>query len=212
MSRRLREEILGSIIELLEEGPKTAMELQESLQIPRRTLFRYLGILRDNGVVISLGKGRGYCLNDPEAVRRFFMKPFSVGEIFPVLSACGMFVEGAIGCPSKRARTTLAIKTLNILLHTLEIIFIQTILSASARRDVDDMERAIAYLAEAVSKLAWMSINLLAMPRTVKPRKMLEALSKKIVRKAFREVNSYAETVKRVASHFPKTSRYSSKA
>jgi DNA-binding transcriptional ArsR family regulator len=201
MPRRLREEVHERIIELLKGGPKTFEELQEVLQIPRRTLFRYLRILRDKGVVISLGRGRGYCLGDYEALRRYYQGSLSVRDVFPVIPVCREIVKGAVRCPSKMGKTKLAIKAQNILLYTLQIMFIQSILSASTRRDAHEVEKVVHYLVDAVSQLAQMNRELLRESRSLKLKEMLKASEGKILRKAFREVDSYAETVKRVASH-----------
>jgi len=201
MPRRLREEIIESIIELLKESPKTAKELQESLQVPRRTLFRYLRILRNDGVVISLGKGRGYCLSDPEALIEFYRRFLKVGDIFPAIPACWRFVEGVITCPSKRGRAKLAIKAQNILFYTSQIIFIQSILAVSTLKDPYYTEEVLHYLAEAIFELARMNLELLRESRCHKLREALKALENDIIEKAFKEADDYAETVKRIAGH-----------
>jgi DNA-binding transcriptional ArsR family regulator len=201
MVRRCREELLEEIVRLLRENPKTFEELQETLKIPRRTLYRYLKRLREEGLVISLGRGRGYCLTDYEALRRFYQKSLSVGDVFRVIPTCWKIVRGAVECPSKRGRTKLTIKAQNILLYTLQIVFIQSILSASTRRDMYEVEKVVHYLVEAVSELAWMSLNLSRESRSLRLKKVLKNLVNNILRKAFREVDGYDETVKKIASH-----------
>jgi|GEM_PF-5849865 len=201
MNWKSREELFKEIIKFINEEPRTFNEIQKKFGIPRRTLYRYLHELKMRKLVFSLGRGRGYCLSDPEAIKRLFTESLSVREVFPVLSACEMFVNGVRGCPSRKARATLAVKAQNILLKTLQIIFIQSILSASTRRDIYDMEKVVYHLAEATSKLAWMSITLSSMPRSIKLKKTLKVLERKTVKKAFREVDSYTETVKKIASH-----------
>jgi hypothetical protein len=59
---------------------------------------------------LSLGRGRGYCLTDYEALRRFYQKSLSVGDVFRVIPTCWKIVRGAVECPSKRGRTKLTIK------------------------------------------------------------------------------------------------------
>jgi DNA-binding transcriptional ArsR family regulator len=136
MPRRYQEGIDNTVIYLLGDGPKTIGELQEGLrafgfQVPRRTLYWHLERLGGKGLVDHLGKGRGYCLGDPIALRKFYRKLLDSGENLLVIKMLQTFVEAAAGYPSRSIKTGLTIKAQKIILKAVQSTFISSILAAS---------------------------------------------------------------------------------
>jgi DNA-binding transcriptional ArsR family regulator len=186
------------VIHLLGDGPKTIGELQEGLralgfQVPRRTLYWHLERLRGKGLVDHLGKGRGYCLGDPMALRKFYRKLLDSGEILLAIKMFQTFVEAAVGYPSRSIKTGLAIKAQEIILKAVQLTFIDSILAASAVKDEYEEEKVIHLLADLTSELARLSLRLLKESKSIKLRRMLSSQGDKLIEGIRGEARSYTK-------------------
>ncbi len=201
MREKVKDQRIRKIKEVLQTGPKTVKELEESTGIPRRSLYRYLNELKLKNVVGGSGRNGGYYLIDPIEARKTYKETINTVEVFNYLNPCGVFVYTVRNAPTKSSKRKLTVKVQKILHYTLQIAAIDILLHASTRREIEDMEKIMYYGIDAIEKLLWMSLTLLKSHGGIKLRKELKVMREEIMKEAFREVDSLVETVKRVMGH-----------
>ncbi|MEM0079927.1 MAG: winged helix-turn-helix domain-containing protein [Nitrososphaerota archaeon] len=201
MGRKYREEIERRIISSLEESSKTLRELQEELRIPRRTLLRYIKRLRDRGVVMSLGRGRGYILGDPEAIANYFIKLLDGDKFYESIPFYDVFSDLAINAPTKRARRILSdmITDLIPLVSLVNFLYTATTILADGGEDVE--YKAVNSMNKSNEMLLKTYLKILRRLRSSKPRAKLMNQKRMIGETALKLLKKIDETVNRVKSH-----------
>jgi len=212
MGRKPVKEYRERIIEALKEGLVKVEDIQEATGIPRRTIYNVLSEMKERGEVLHIGRGKGYILRSVEVYKKLYKESISAKEISLVVKACEGLVKDAITCPSKKVYEKLIRKAQKILIYTISILFIDSVADTYRIQSREEREALAEIVIEAFVDLFSLSLKLLDSSRNRVTWRMLKKLREKFMEEAFKEVDSYTETVKRVASHLLKTSRYSPKA
>lgn len=201
MGRKYREEIERRIISSLEESRKTLRELQEELGVPRRTLLRYIKRLRIRGVVMSLGKGRGYILGDPEAITNYLAKLLDGDKFYECIPFYNVFIDLVVNAPTKRARRRLSDMITNLLPLTSILNFYYTSTKILMSRGEDAECRAINSMNKSNETLLKVYVEILRKARSSKLRAKLLSHKRMTGETVLKLLEKIHETVNRVKSH-----------
>ncbi|MEM3589056.1 MAG: winged helix-turn-helix transcriptional regulator [Nitrososphaerota archaeon] len=201
MGRKYREEIERRIISSLEESRKTLRELQEELGVPRRTLLRYIKRLRIRGVVMSLGKGRGYILGDPEAITNYLTKLLDGDKFYESIPFYNVFIDLVVNAPTKRARRRLSDMITNLLPLTSILNFYYTSTKILMSRGEDAECRAINSMNKSNETLLKVYVEILRKARSSKLRAKLLSHKRMTGETVLKLLEKIHETVNRVKSH-----------
>lgn len=201
MGRKYRDDVEKAIITLLEESPKTLNELLNRLEIPRRTLLRYIRRLKDRGAVIHLGRGRGYALGDPEILANYLTRLLKGDKFYESMPFYSKIADLIVDAPTKRARRRLADVFTDLLLLASSLTFLYTVTVMMGGGEGEVESRAISSMNESYKTLAKACVKILREVRSPKLRMKLREYEKRVGELALEVLHEMNKTVKRVASH-----------